>query len=89
MWQLRPGQNLRHRQFDDEFVLFNDLSGDTHLLGGSAMQLLGELQAGPRGSGELLAALAGALGCARDAAFDLEAGAVLAQLATLALIQAA
>lgn len=89
MWQLAPGQNLRFCQFDDEAVLYNDLSGDTHLLGASAMQLLGELQGGARSADALLDALGAALGCARDAAFDQEAGAVLAQLDALSLIRPA
>lgn len=48
MWQLVPGQSLRHRGWDDEFVVYNDLSGDTHLLGADAMDLLRLLKAGPR-----------------------------------------
>lgn len=89
MWQLTPGQLLRSRQFDDESVLYNELSGDTHLLGASAMHLLGQLQQGPVSEASLLAALADALECTRDARFDTDAGAVLAQLAALSLIQAA
>lgn len=48
MWQLVPGQSLRHRGWNDEFVVYNDLSGDTHLLGADAMGLLRLLKAGPR-----------------------------------------
>jgi PqqD family protein of HPr-rel-A system len=92
-WQLTPGQRLLARRFDDEFVLYNDLSGDTHLLGAAAMDLLGFLQrsTGAQAGSEdaLCAALAAALDCARDAGFDAEAGAVLAQLHALALIRPA
>ena len=89
MWQLTPGQSLRWRRFDDlddQFVLYNDLSGDTHLLGDSAMHLLGLLQQGPASNESLCAAVAAALDCPRDSAFDGEAGAVLDQLARLSVI---
>lgn len=86
MWRITPGQTLRFRQFDDEFVLYNDLSGDTHLLGDSAMHILSELQRGPASGQALAASLAAALECPVDAAFDREAGALLATLAGFFLI---
>jgi PqqD family protein of HPr-rel-A system len=88
MWQLRTGQRFRFHQFDDEFVLYNDLSGDTHLLGDAAMHLLSVLQQGPHTHDSLIEALALGLNGARDGAFDAEAGAVIAQLAALHLIEA-
>ena len=45
-WRLVPGQALLHRGWDDAFVLYNDLSGDTHLLSGDAMALLVGLRDG-------------------------------------------
>ena len=86
MWQLTPGQLFRFRQFDDEFVVYNDLSGDTHLLGDSAMHLLSVLQQGPHSSHTLTDALATGLASTRDDAFDAQARAVIAQLAALHLI---
>ena len=47
-WRLAPGQRLLHRCWDGECVLYNDLSGDTHLLGEFALALLQLLQAGPQ-----------------------------------------
>lgn len=47
IWQLRPGQALAYRDWDGEFVLYNDLSGDTHLLDDAAIELLLALQRGP------------------------------------------
>lgn len=44
-WRLTPGQLLRARQWDGEFVVYNDLSGDTHLIGAAAMDFLLQLQA--------------------------------------------
>jgi PqqD family protein of HPr-rel-A system len=89
MWQLASGQTLRTRRYGDEFVLYNDLSGDTHLLGDSAMLLLGLLQSAPHAESALLAALAGALDCPCDAALQAEAHTVLGQLAFLCLIEPA
>ena len=97
MWQLRPGQAFRFRQYGVEsksdsgleFVLYNDLSGATHLLEDSAMHLLSVLQQGPQSDDSLIDALALALDCPRDAAFDHEASAAIAQLAAFSLIQPA
>lgn len=47
MWCLRPGQTLRHWQWDDEYVLYNDLSGDTHLLDDAAIEILLLLKQSP------------------------------------------
>jgi len=56
-WSLRPGQTLQHRQWDSEFVLYNDLSGDTHLLGDAAIVLLQALRTGPATRAALAAVL--------------------------------
>jgi PqqD family protein of HPr-rel-A system len=45
-WQIAPGQSLRHRHWDQEYVLYNDLSGATHLLDEPAMSLLLALRDG-------------------------------------------
>lgn len=87
MWRITPGQALRFRQFDDEFVVYNDLSGDTHLLGDSAMHLLSVLQHGPAPRADLHGSLAAALECAPDAAFAEQADALLATLAGFFLIE--
>ncbi len=87
MWQVMPGQALRVRQFDAEWVLYNDLSGDTHLLGESAMHLLGVLRHAPAPRAALHASLAAALETAPDLAFAAEADALLATLAGYFLIQ--
>jgi PqqD family protein of HPr-rel-A system len=86
MWRITPGQALRFRQFDDEIVLYNDLSGDTHLLGDSAMHILSELQRAPASRAALVLSLAAALDCPQDGAFDEEADALLATLAGYFLI---
>jgi len=53
MWRLTTGQQLVHRAWDDEYVVFNDVSGDTHLLGELAFAVLQELAAGPAGPAAL------------------------------------
>lgn len=47
MWRIAPGQQLAARGWEDEFVLFNNLSGDTHLLDADSMALLEQLQLAP------------------------------------------
>jgi PqqD family protein of HPr-rel-A system len=79
MYRLTPGQLLRRREWDGEVVLYNDLSGDTHLLNGDATALLLALQDGPLPAPELAALLGAA-----DPG-DLEP--LLDDLAELALIE--
>ena len=74
-----PGQLLRARRWDDEFVVYNDLSGDTHLIDAAAMAMLLALQAAPAGL-----VLAGAADGAPDALDE-----PLGTLETIALIECA
>jgi PqqD family protein of HPr-rel-A system len=57
MWCLSPGQTLGRYGWDGEYLLYNDLSGDTHLLGELAVELLLALQQGARDEAALAAAL--------------------------------
>jgi len=57
MWRLKPGQTLTYRSWDDEYVVYNDLSGDTHLFGTDPMQLLLQLRTGPASEEALALAL--------------------------------
>lgn len=63
-WRLQPGQTLQHRQWDGECVLYNDLSGDTHLLGEAAVELLLALRREPATRDALAAVL--------EAEFDID-----------------
>jgi PqqD family protein of HPr-rel-A system len=56
-WRIAPGQQLAARGWNDEFVLYNNLSGDTHLLDGDSMALLAHLQTGPASLAALVAGL--------------------------------
>jgi PqqD family protein of HPr-rel-A system len=74
-WCLRPGQHLAYRQWDGECVLYNDLSGDTHLLGDGAIELLLALRRGPATHRALAAVL--------QAEFDIDAEALAHETDTL------
>lgn len=58
MWRVVPGQSLAFREWDDEVVLFNDLSGNTHLLEGAALDVLHALQDQPGDAAALAQRLA-------------------------------
>ncbi len=57
MWSVIPGQALRHRSWDDDVVVYNNLTGDTHLVSADAMAILQLLQQAARSAPALLAAL--------------------------------
>lgn len=81
-WGIVPGQCLRQHGWDGEYVVYNDLSGDTHLLGTAAQELLSILRQAPL----TLAALAGRLGLDDGQHGELEE--LLAGLARLGLVEA-
>lgn len=80
-WRIAAGQQLALRGWDGEYVLYNDLSGDTHLLGEAAVALLRRLQAAPAPAAALRAAC-------EDASED-EVEALLAHLRLLHLVEPA
>ena len=57
MWRVADGQSLAYRCWDDEAVLYNDLSGATHLLGPAALCLLETLRPGPASAAALASRL--------------------------------
>jgi PqqD family protein of HPr-rel-A system len=58
-WRLRAGQRLRILNDADESVVYNDYSGETHLLSAIAVSLLQKLQQdGPANRREISARLA-------------------------------
>ena len=72
MWRLTPGQALLRYGWDGEYVLYNDLSGDTHLLTATACTLLERLQGAPASHGALALACAIDAGTAESLLIDLE-----------------
>ena len=55
-WRLRHGQRLAHREWADEFVVFNDLTGDCHLLDGAGFAVLQHLRGVAQAAAAQLAA---------------------------------
>ena len=88
-WRLAPGQVLRHREWQGEVVLYNDLSGDTHLFDASALHLLQILRNGPATSDALAASVRAAFESDDGEVDDASVAQLLADLQALALIETA
>jgi PqqD family protein of HPr-rel-A system len=86
-WRIAPGQQLAARGWNDEFVLYNNLSGDTHLLDGDSMALLANLQTGPASLAALVATFAGDIDPDDAAALPDTIATMLDQLAGLYLVE--
>lgn len=86
IWRLAPGQRLVHRCHGGECVLFNDLSGDTHLLDELTLGLLQALGEAPQSAGSLAGGDADSLAPDPDTLAVLDE--LLASLAALNLIEA-
>jgi PqqD family protein of HPr-rel-A system len=84
-WRVVPGQTLQHRIWDDECVLYNSLSGDTHLIEASALHVLLALQPEPLSNKALSAALSAALALDPEEAAVIPA--LLEDLKLLALVE--
>lgn len=67
MWRVVPGQLLAFREWEGEAVLYNDLSGNTHLLDGGAVEVLLALRAEPLDAATLAARLADRFDAGGDA----------------------
>lgn len=84
-WRVVSGQALVYRCWDDEAVLYNDLSGATHLLGPAALCVLEALRTGPVPVAALASRLSKEFDLGGEA--DEELAALLAELARLSLIE--
>jgi PqqD family protein of HPr-rel-A system len=84
MWRLMPGLALRYRTWDNEtYVLYNNLSGDTHLTDAAAIEVLELLRQSPAAMPALAAALK--LDDTGDSLAQLDA--LLGELQSLALVE--
>ena len=81
------GHALHFRSWNDEFVVYNSLSGDTHLLGSAAAHVLLKLQQAPSDAIILAESLASLLQTNFDEELALEMAHLLADLDRLALIE--
>lgn len=86
-WKPRAGQRLRMLSDDEETVVYNDLSGDTHLLSGIAASLLERLRQGPADDDSLAGFLASEWDLDTDMAPAELARHLLSELAALSLIE--
>lgn len=87
VWCIAPGQQLASWGWDDEFVLYNNLSGDTHLLDGDSQAILAQLQKSPATLDALLAAFSEGLEPDDVAALPDTITALLSNLQNLFLIE--
>jgi PqqD family protein of HPr-rel-A system len=88
MWRVVPGQSLVFREWDGEAVLYNDLSGNTHLLDGGAVDVLLALRAQPLDAATLAARLADRFDADADAdALPAAIADMLTDLARLDLVE--
>ncbi|WP_332876020.1 HPr-rel-A system PqqD family peptide chaperone [Massilia sp. S19_KUP03_FR1] len=87
LWRLTPGQQLAHRGWQDEFVVYNNLSGDTHLLDGDTLSLLAQLRHAPASIAALCQALGSDLLADDRAALPDTLHAMLISLARLYLVE--
>lgn len=85
-WRLVRGQSLAYRCWDDETVLYNDLSGATHLLGPAALCVLEALRPGPAASAALASRLRAEFEIDDEALGD-ELEALLGELSRLSLVE--
>ena len=86
LWQIPPEADVRHREWDGEFVFFHGAGGDTYRLSAVAAVVLLELQAGPSSEAGLADGVVARLGLDPS---EVAAGlsAVLAELARLEFVE--
>lgn len=87
MWGLIHGQTLQQRRWGNETVLYNDLSGDTHLLGETAIFILHALQMSAYDEATLVASVCIQFQLEADHMAAHDTAALLASLSALSLIE--
>lgn len=86
-WALRAGQRLRMLSDGEEAVVYNDLSGDTHLISGIAASVLERLRQEAADSERIAAFLDSEWELDADIAPAALAKELLSELAALSLIE--
>ena len=87
-WRLRAGQTLRMFSADDESVIYNDNSGDTHLISEAAASLLQRLRQSDADTASLVTACAAEWELEADEELVAAIRDLLAELDSLGLIEA-
>jgi PqqD family protein of HPr-rel-A system len=86
-WRAISSEALHFRAWNDEVVVYNSLSGDTHLIDSATAQLLQLLRAGPADAATLANALAPHFQDIQSADRTIHIEQLLASLDGLALIE--
>jgi PqqD family protein of HPr-rel-A system len=86
-WRVVPGSRFRWREWDDEFVLYHENSGDTHRLSLLGARALSRLHESPLGPDDLSAGLAAEFSLDADPQFAATISRLLAHLCDLGLVE--
>lgn len=86
-WRIIGDSALQFRSWNDEFVVYNALSGDTHLLEESAAQILLALQRAPSDVLSLAQLLAATWQCEPNDDLLREIEMVLSDMHALSLVE--
>lgn len=86
-WRLNPACRLHWRHWDEDHILFNAASGQTHVVNELGADVLRLLEEKPASAGELLEGLAVHYGLAADAGLAAGVQRLLADLDQLGLIE--
>ena len=87
MWKVISEQDLHFHSWGNEFVVYNNLSGDTHLLSWAAAQILLKLKESPSNAALLATALASFWQVDPDVELALQIEDILSDLNAIALIE--
>ena len=87
MWQALPSPLLRIYTWEDTSVVYNSLSGNTHLLGEAAAYILFELQRRQMGTMDVASSLAAIYQAELDSEVLLQTENILSELEALTLIE--
>ena len=87
MWKVSGAGKLRWRCWDGEYVVFNPLTGDTHLLDVVAGGVLMDILAGPATVNELIGRAAEFLDVESDQALSSHVENILQRLDELGLVE--
>jgi PqqD family protein of HPr-rel-A system len=86
-WRLIDDNALQFRAWNGEFVVYNVLSGDTHVLEMPAAEILQLLQQGPMDPSSMARSLADKWQCEPDQTFLNELEMTLSEMRTLSLVE--
>jgi PqqD family protein of HPr-rel-A system len=88
-WKAISRPNLLWRSWDDECVIYNDLTGDTHLLDAASAEALRYLEREPADEEKLNAQMASSLEAAGEAELREWTGEIIKRFRRLGLIEPA